>query len=477
MNGRYKRLAHNTFLVFIGNASSKLIGILMLPLYTKWLSVSDYGIADIISVYAVLLGSLLTCCMYESLLVFPKNATKEIKKSSFSTGIFFILFSLAVSALLFKLISDICCFYGIVNSFTNYIWLVYLMFSTDVIFRGIQCFCRSIDKLVPYSASGVVLTIFITIFAFLLIPKYGVIGFVAGKVFANIIAAVYAFISSKSIHYLSITNVSWGQLKPMLKYSIPLIPNSIMWWIVSAINRPILESYVGYEGIGLYAVANKFPGVLAMVHSVFMISWQLSVIEEFGKKDYSEFYNRIIRVVTMLSSVMVIIIALCSKIIVSVFVDSKFYDAWQYIPVLTFGILFSNLAGLVGCNFSASRESKYYFYSSFWSALMAVVMNILLIPICGVWGAVFASFISFFVGAFSRLLFSWKYVQLTGISKYILIFVLDVLFLLLIIYQITSFIIFVTFVLLLSIHAYLLKEDIGSIKYVAIKKWESLSGR
>lgn len=45
---KYKRLGKNTLLVFIGNAGSKLIGLVMLPFYTSWLSVEDYGVTDII---------------------------------------------------------------------------------------------------------------------------------------------------------------------------------------------------------------------------------------------------------------------------------------------------------------------------------------------------------------------------------------------------------------------------------------------
>lgn len=42
---------------------------------------------------------------------------------------------------------------------------------------------------------------------------------------------------------------------------MPLVPNNIMWWLVSALNRPVMEIYLGMEAIGLFAVANKFPSV------------------------------------------------------------------------------------------------------------------------------------------------------------------------------------------------------------------------
>jgi O-antigen/teichoic acid export membrane protein len=59
--GKYSRLGKNTLLVFIGNAGAN--GLLMLPFYTRWLSVEDYGTTDIINVYVSLLLGLVTACI------------------------------------------------------------------------------------------------------------------------------------------------------------------------------------------------------------------------------------------------------------------------------------------------------------------------------------------------------------------------------------------------------------------------------
>jgi O-antigen/teichoic acid export membrane protein len=71
--GKYSRLGKNTLLVFVGNAGAKLIGLLMLPFYTRWLSGEDYGTTDIISVYATLLLSVVTACIADAVFIFPKG--------------------------------------------------------------------------------------------------------------------------------------------------------------------------------------------------------------------------------------------------------------------------------------------------------------------------------------------------------------------------------------------------------------------
>lgn len=51
----------------------------------------------------------------------------------------------------------------------------------------------------------------------------------------------------------------------MLKYSIPTIPNVLMWWVLGSLNRPILEGTVGLSGIGILAVAQRFPNAASLV--------------------------------------------------------------------------------------------------------------------------------------------------------------------------------------------------------------------
>ena len=73
--GKYRRLGKNTLLMFLGNIGSKSLSFLMLPFYTSFLSVADYGTVDLIQVYVQLLVGLCTCTLTEAIFVFPKGQT------------------------------------------------------------------------------------------------------------------------------------------------------------------------------------------------------------------------------------------------------------------------------------------------------------------------------------------------------------------------------------------------------------------
>lgn len=427
MPNKYKTLGFNTFLIFIGNASAKLLGLIMLPFYTKWLSVEDYGITDIISVYATCLISIVSCCIYDAIFIFPRNQELNLQKQYFSSGIAFTLLVGSCTAFLFGIIESVSDYYHFNFSFTRYIWFIYALLFSEILQKYAQQFTRSINKMLIYSTTGIIVTGSTAIFSIILIPKKGVDGYVYSLVISHFIGALFAFIASQSYRFFNINKINITACKEMLYYSIPLIPNGLMWWLVNAANRPILEKYASYREIGLLAVAQKFPGILSMLFLVFINSWQISVIDEFGKKNYSDFYNKIFKLVFFSFSFILAIITFCSKFMINVLTTTEYYDAWIHIPILTLGVFFSNLGAFAGCNFSAVRISKYYFYSSMWAAISAVILNITLVPFLGLLGASVSTMLSMLIMAISRFKYSWQFVKIKRISQYIMVLFFNII--------------------------------------------------
>lgn len=441
--GKYTRLGRNTLLVFIGRVGAKCINLLMLPFYTRWLSVEDYGITDIINVYVTFILSFVSCFIADSIFIFPKNQSFCKQKEYFSSGLFFLGFSSCITALLFIIIAYIAKSYLWVNSFIDNLWLIYGMVIATFLQQFIQQFVRSIDKIQIYSITGVILTVLIAFFSSLLIPLYGVLGFVASMILSNLMAALYSLFASKSYHFISVYCIRFASCKEMLRYSIPLIPNGIMWWMVFALNRPFLEHYLGMHSVGVFAVANKFPGILTMFFTIFITSWQISVLEEFHKDDYQDFYNKIFKCIAFLLFVIFFTISLCSEIFITLFVSPDYYSAVRYIPILTLSAVFSNISEFVGCNFIAVKKSCYFFYSSIYGAITALILNIVLIPSLGILGASLSILISFVVIMLVRLYYSRSYIVIDNGLIYLFVLLLC-LFLIVVVWYLKGWILYLS---------------------------------
>ena len=416
--GAFERLGKNTALIMVGNVSSKILTLLMLPLYTFWLSAEDFGTTDIITVYTTLLMGVVSCCITDAIFVIPKGQDNTQIKKYFTSGLYFLFVSSIIIGFISWFTHLLFLKYDIQNSFSANLLYIYCILITGTISSYLQQFSRAIDKIAIYSIVGIINSTSIALFSVLLIPIYGVYGFVCATIFSNIVNIIYITVAAKTYRYVNFKMYDWTKLKELLAYSIPLIPNSLMWWFANAANKPILEHYCGLASVGLLAVASKFPGFLNILLTAFNSSWIISVIEEYPKKTFEEFFNKGIQFFMFILTVCASLICIFSDVITWVFTSSAdYYESWVYMAMLALSTILSCISGLVGAIFSAVKKSKYYFYSSIWGAGTSIILNLLLIKYFNIWGAVVATTLSMAVMMISRIVYSQQYVKFTCYKK------------------------------------------------------------
>lgn len=426
MDGKYKRLGKNTILVFIGNAGSKFIGLLLLPFYTKYLSPEEYGVTDMISVYASILLPIITACVTDGIFIFPKNSDIIGRKKYFTSGLSFTLVSFILCSLVFYGVDIVSGINNFHSTITDYIWWILAMTIANFLQGYLQQFCRSIDRMVVFSTTGIVQTVLLAVFAFLWVPSYGVNGYFWSIIAASLSASLYSFFFSGSYKYISIHSFDRLYLKELLAYGLPLIPNSLMWWLVNGINRPLMESNLGLASIGLYSVAQKFPSMINLLYSIWGTAWGISVIEEYKKPGFSSFYDKMIRLMTLFLVIGGILLTLASKLLVEVFASKEFFESWRYISVLTLAVIFQCVSSSIGGVFQAAKSSKYFFYSSIWGAIASLIFTFLFIKLWGLMGVCIALCSSFFCMLVSRFIYARKFVEVL-IKPYLILFAFFIL--------------------------------------------------
>ena len=400
----------------------------MLPFYTHWLKADEYGTTDLINTYSMILMGLLSFCIADSIFVFPKEANKQGRTRYYTSGYFFVLGMTLLFSLIVLIINSLKPLFNWNGVLFEQSWFILAFAICQFLQSYSQSFLRSIDKMTVYSISGVVLTGGQALLSFYLLPRYGLNGYLYAIIIANLLAFFYTVIASESYKYLSITGFDKSSLVELLKYGLPLLPNGLMWWIVNSVNRPIMESNLGLEAIGVYAVASKFPSMLSILVGVFGTAWSISMIEEFGKPDFNRFFNRTMKLLYFVTIVCCCVIVSLSKPIIWMFADVSYFDAWKYIPVLTLSIVMQLHASNVGGVFMAEKKSKYFFYSSIWGALATIIVTYPFIIFWGIQGAAIAVAVSCFVMAVSRTWYAWKHINEMPLKWYMLLTSLCILF-------------------------------------------------
>lgn len=386
MNDSYKKLGINTLLIFIGSIGPRLVSFILMPFYTFWMTKEEFGIQDVVLTYSILLVPYFTLGLYEAVFVYPKGKSIRIQAQYFSSTLLsvaiVIAFFVSIIILLPKEILSIVMPIEI-QPHLPYLVLIMILESFQ---RIIQSFTRGIDKMKSFSVAGCIHALVMFILAVVFVRSNGLVGFWISLICADTAAMIYNFISIRG--WIYITPVSnFSSLKELLKYSVPLVPNATMWWIVNSINRPLLVTNVGLESLGIYAVAGKFPSIISLVFSIFFSAFQISAIEEYGKKNFVHFYNTVFRILAYLMLLLTCAFVILGNYLFDLFVDEKFHEGVMYLPILCIGVVLSNISTFIGVSFTITKESKYFLYSAIFAALIAVLFNSMLIPKYGIWGA------------------------------------------------------------------------------------------
>lgn len=210
----------------------------------------------------------------------------------------------------------------------------------------------------------------------------------------------------------------------MLLYSIPLIPNAIMWWAMSSLNRYMIVFFLELSANGIYAIASKIPSLLSIINSIFFQAWQMSAIEEANSKEKSKFYTNVFNVFSVFMLITTSIILVHLKLIMSIFSDN-YYDSWKYVPFLMLGVVFSSYSSFLGTNYIAAKKTTGVFKTSVVGAIINITLNFLLIPFIGLYGAAIGTMVSFMVIWILRIIDTRNFVTIKiNLYKLILSFII-----------------------------------------------------
>ena len=284
-----KELFGNTVIIFIGKILPQVLSFFMLYLYTSFLSTSEYGSVDLIITYVSLLAPIITLQLEMAMfrfLIDARDNDDEKKKLISNNYICLIIFSVVFTIL-----------YLIVMSFIHFKFtLVVLFYILATIFMSnAMQIARGLGKNKVFAYASIINAIILVIsnIYLLVFLHFGMYGMLLSFVIANVITFIYLVFSLGLYKHIDFKKASFDKTKELIKYSLPLIPNGISWWIINAADRTIISAVLGTAANGIYAISNKFPAILSSLGTVFSLSWSESASLHINDKDRDSFFSSV----------------------------------------------------------------------------------------------------------------------------------------------------------------------------------------
>lgn len=387
---KYRTLLDNTFLLSLGTFGSKILTFVMVRFYTGVLTPSDYGTADLIMQTANLLLPVVSLGITNGVFRFALDR-KEHRKSIFSAGLYTILLGSLILLAAGPLLSRS-------EDLHEYVELICAYTLASCLHSLCAQYIRAEGKTALFAGQGIFNTALVIWFniLFLQVFRLGVFGYVMSVVVADGICTGYLVLREK-LWKLLVPKPDDSVTKAMLRYSIPLIPATIFWWITSVSDRYMVTWFLGTEANGLYAVACKIPTILSLLSTIFMEAWQFSAISEAtGDREvhirfYSQVWGFFLSAMVLVGSVMIV---LC-RLEIRVLAARSYYAAWQYVPVLAMAMVFSAFSSFMNSVYVVMEKSHLSLWTAVWGAGANILMNLWMIPRIGIQGAAIATLVSY----------------------------------------------------------------------------------
>lgn len=414
---RNKALLKNTFIISIGKIGTSAISFFLLPLYTKVLTPSEYGIHDLLGTLQTILGICfglqLGNCIYRYLIV-ERNNTENTKKV-ISNVVFMNIFASLVLSVLF------CVTYLILKP--QYSWFLLALVLVSNLFALLQDTLRGLDKYREYALFGFVQTLILLVsnIVLVLILKKSVPGLLISSIGSQLIVSIIIFIKHRMWKLISVKIIDFNYVKQLLGYSVPLVSNELSWWVIKGSDRVIISSILGVAVNGIVSVAHKFPSVFIMFYNYFNISWTETVILHLKDEDHESYITQIVNKVMYLTFGLGFGLIAVMPFIFKIVINEQYSTAYEQIPIYMIATLFNVLVGLTSCLYIANKNTKKVAATSFMAAVVNIIINLGTIKFIGIYAASVSSMVAFCFLAVYRMHDTKRYCKIRYDKKFFIV--------------------------------------------------------
>ncbi len=397
----------------------RAVSFILLPLFSNKLTESEYGTYSIILIFIAFAQFLYSYGMDASLMKFFVKYKGQIKKVYSSIFISILITSIILSGMIWLLSGNISIL--LLNDIDGNLIKIasVILFLDSFSFRILV-----IHRMEGYPLKYFILTlsnVLVTLSAnFYLVFSLNM--GVTGAMYATLLGSITTFVLALPyiINRIQFSEFSFSTLQEILKFGLPFLPSIIFQMVLDFSDRIILLKLTNLDMVGIYSAGYKVGGVMLILISGFRLGWE----PYFLKLEDNEKRSRIISAVATNIIMLQLSILLFTILFAELFLTSNILgfsllgkDFWQSIDIIPIvmvgyvflGIYYLQMPGI----FYYEKTFVLPFFRGF-AAISNILLNFLLIPIFGIFGAAYATAIAFFLMCipmylYTNKLFSIKY--------------------------------------------------------------------
>ncbi len=395
MNFKYhgKKLLGDSFVYGLSGIITSFIGVFLIPLYTKVFNPADYGIIALLSSLQSIITIFIIFGMDNSFCVwYYDNPTETGKQVAVSNWFFFsltlgLILSILIGVLSYYIASFIlgnADLYPLVILFAINIFLASTQKLLNMWFR----IRRQPLQAVIINLSITLLTIGLNVF-FVLYKHTGIPGIYYSVIITSLIALILSVIILRK--YISVKFLNLEEMKRMLKFSLPLVPTGLIFWVMGT-STPYFINFLMHNKaeIGLYQIGSNGANLLGLGTFAFMQAFTAYALSISKEENAKEVYAKILEYYIYIGMTCALLLGVLAKFILHILTNEKYIPAYVVIGILAFNVIISGVIQIVTLANLLAKDNKPIARSALFSVAITVVGYFTLIPLLGKEGAALA---------------------------------------------------------------------------------------
>jgi len=387
-------LIKHTFLYTIGRVLPQTIGFFLLPIYTDYLTLDEYGVVESMYILTMVLTVFFSMATERSMFRLYYDYDNVVEKKLFigNISILIIAFSIIVLLLLFVFSNQISYIYKGIPFSPYFIYAILTAFFMAFSFIP-QTLYQVKGKALHFlwlTLSGFFIGIGFMIY-YLVVLNYGAIGLIKGRFYGVLtMFPAYLYIIYKS----SIFKINKKVIVSILKFSIPMIPTLLTAWVLNMSNRIFIEQYFSLKEVGIFSLAFRISSLATVVLGGLFSAFNPIFYNLANHKNQLESKEKLKK---LCKGILYIVVLVCfslsflSKEIILIFFNKDYLESINIIPLIIVSIFLINISGLYNLMIYQEKKSRTIMSISIIGAALSIGFNFLLVPTKGMIGAALAS--------------------------------------------------------------------------------------
>jgi O-antigen/teichoic acid export membrane protein len=391
-----KTLIKHGSIYFLGTVLSRLVGFVMIPVYTKYLRAEGYGIYELVGLSIEICGIIISSGIAGGIyrFYFEQKGEKE-KNTVISTA------SLAVTVVAFVFIGLLCFLSPNISNIildSSDKWIYFCLAFGGLFFGQHMQLMYIYLRIKEFSGIYLMISLLQLIIAlslnifFIVYLQMGV----KGLFLSNFItAAIFAVVCYPILLWKVGSKFSYGLFKKMLRFNLPIIPANLASLIVSSSDKYFIKVFFSITQTGIYSLGYKFGNIVFyFVRVPFMQIWEPRRYALYQEKAPVEIYARVATYFWFILVFTGLGLSILIQDVIKIISPPEFWPAGYYAPAIVLSYIIYAMDNHVGFGILIAKKTEYWTYVNFAMCGINLALNFLLIPSYGSWGAVAATFLS-----------------------------------------------------------------------------------